>query len=132
MFDDMWRGFDSSVPARTPSRAAFGSVPAVAIDDSETAIEITVELPGLREKDVDLTLDGDTLTIKGEKREEKADKKTGYSERWYGSFERSVALPAGLVIDKADAKFKDGVLTISVPKSAQSQAKAKKIAIARS
>lgn len=131
MFGDMWRGVGSPTAMRTPSQSVFGAGPAVAVDETDKSVTVTVELPGLTEKDVELSLDADILTIKGEKREEKSDKASGYSERWFGTFERSVALTSGLVADKADAKFKDGVLTISVPKSEQGEAKTKKIAIAR-
>lgn len=130
-FDDLWRGFGTPVLSRTTGAPAFAGVPAVAVDESDKSIAVTVELPGLSEKDVELSIDGDTLTVKGEKRNETSDQKTGYSERWYGSFERTVALPPGLMTDKAEAKFANGVLTITVPKSEQTQAKAKKIAIAK-
>ena len=131
MFDDMWRGFGPPSAGRSAAPTAFAASPAVAVDETEKAIAVSVELPGLTEKDIEMSLDGDTLTVRGEKREEKSDKKTGYSERWFGSFERTVALPPGLVAEKADAKFKEGVLTVTVPKSEQLQTKAKKISITK-
>lgn len=131
MFDDMWRGFGSPLSVRGAGPASFEGIPAVAVDENDKSVTVTVELPGLSDKDVELSLVGDRLTVRGEKRNETSDKKSGYSERWYGAFERSVALPPDLIADKAEAKFKDGVLTVAIPKSEQLQAKAKKIAIAR-
>jgi HSP20 family protein len=131
MFDDMWRGFGTPTATRASSTGVFSTMPAIGVAETDKSVDVTIELPGLSEKDVELTLENDVLTVRGEKRDEKNDQKAGYTERWYGAFERSVALPPGLLADKADAKFKDGVLTVSVPRTEQLQAKAKKIAIAR-
>ncbi|HTW87015.1 MAG TPA: Hsp20/alpha crystallin family protein [Candidatus Binataceae bacterium] len=84
---------------------------------------ITAELPGLEEKNVDVNVSGDMLTIKGEKRYEKdeSDKNRYMSERAYGSFQRSFALPDGVDRDKIAANLSKGVLTITLPKTAQAQ-----------
>ena len=81
--------------------------------------EITAELPGLDEKDIQVRLSNGNLTISGEKREAKEDKDANYhlSERRYGSFQRNFRLPDGVNPDKIEASFKNGVLTVSVPKS---------------
>jgi HSP20 family protein len=133
MFDDMWRGFGTpaalSANWRGPLAPSFAAWPAVDVKDSDKDVEVSFELPGLSEKDVELILENDTLTVKGEKQEEKSDKTTGYSERSYGAFERSVALPPGLLTDKAEAAFKNGVLTVSIPKSKETQTQAKRIPI---
>lgn len=131
MFDDMWRRFDAPLNVRAGAPAAWATWPAVEVHELDKAVEVSFELPGMAEKDVELSIESDVLTVKGEKREEKADKKTGYSERTYGSFERSVALPPGLIADKADASFKDGVLTVKIPKSEDAQPKSKRIHIAK-
>lgn len=105
--------------------------PAIDIVEKEKAFEITAELPGLDTKNIDLQISDDILTIKGEKQEEKEEKaKDRYiSERRYGSFRRSLQIPGGVDVDKIDASFKNGVLTVSLPKSPESQKKQKSIPI---
>ena len=91
-----------------------------AVDVSETGDKITVkaEIPGMEAKDIDIAMVGDTLTIKGEKKAEKEEKDENYHmvERSYGSFSRSMKLPATVDPDKVDASYKNGVLTIVLPK----------------
>ncbi|OGP72092.1 MAG: molecular chaperone [Deltaproteobacteria bacterium RBG_13_58_19] len=93
---------------------------APAIDVSEAADQITVkaEVPGMEAKDIDISLVGDVLTIKGEKKSEREEKKENYHlvERTYGSFSRSLKLPTAVKADKIDASYKQGVLTIVCPK----------------
>ena len=110
---------------------SWGKVPAVDIADTEKAYEVTAELPGIDEKNVEVKFANGVLTIKGEKREEKEEKKKDYhlSERRYGAFQRSFTVPDGIDADKIDATFKDGVLTVSLPKTAEAQKKEKQIAI---
>jgi HSP20 family protein len=113
--------------------ALSATAPAVDVVEKETAYEITAELPGMDEKNIDVTVADDMLTIQGEKREEKEEKKKDYylSERRFGSFERSFRLPEGVESDKVEASFKKGVLTVILPKTpeAQKKSKEKKIAI---
>ena len=78
---------------------------------------VTAELPGLSEKDVELTVHDGVLTLRGEKKGEHCDKDRGWSERYYGRFERSIALPDGADEAKCEAEFRDGVLTIRMPRS---------------
>jgi|UniRef100_A0A7V6A2V9 HSP20 family protein len=91
-----------------------------AVDVSETADKITVraEIPGMEAKDIDISMVGDTLTIKGEKKVEREEKEENYHlvERSYGSFSRSIKLPAAADADKVDATYKNGVLTVVLPK----------------
>ncbi len=105
------------------------------IDVSETDKEVTVEaeLPGVDEKDIDVTLTDNLLTIKGEKKQEKEEKKKDFhlTERSYGSFSRSMTLPFDADPGKIKAAFKDGVLTITLPKPPEVKAKVKKIAIGK-
>jgi HSP20 family protein len=109
----------------------FGKAPAVDIAEREKDYEITAELPGMDEKNVDVKFADGVLTIKGEKREEKEEKKKNYylSERRYGAFQRSFQVPDGVEADKIEASFKDGVLTVVLPKSAEAQKSEKKITI---
>ena len=111
--------------------ASWGKVPAVDIADTEKAYEITAELPGMDEKNIEVKFASGVLTIRGEKNEEKEEKKKDYhlSERRYGSFQRSFTVPDGIEVDRIDATFKDGVLTVSLPKTAEAQKKEKQIAI---
>jgi HSP20 family protein len=110
---------------------SFGKAPAVDIAERDKEYEITAELPGMEEKDIDVKFANGMLTINGEKREEKEEKKKDYylSERRYGTFQRSFSVPEGVDTDKIDASFKNGVLTVILPKSPEAQKSEKKIAI---
>ena len=95
------------------------------------AYEITAELPGLDEKNIEVKLANGVLSIKGEKREEKEEKQKDYyrRERSFGSFERSFQVPEGIDTDKIAASFKNGILSVTLPKSAEAQKQAKKIEV---
>lgn len=99
-----------------------------AIDVSETGDKITVkaEIPGMEAKDIDIAIVGDTLTIKGEKKTEREEKEENYHlvERSYGSFSRSMKLPAAVNADKVEATYKNGVLTVACPKKEEVKPKA--------
>jgi len=112
-------------------RGEIGKAPAIDIVDTDKAYEITAELPGMDESDIDVKFSDGTLMIKGEKRDEKEEKKKGYylSERRYGSFQRSFGVPDGVDVDKIEANFKNGVLTVTLPKTPQAQTSEKKISI---
>jgi HSP20 family protein len=107
------------------------TAPAVNVAETDDAYEITAELPGLDEKNIDVKLANGVLTIKGEKREEKEEKKKDYylHERHFGSFQRSFQVPDGVDAEKVQAAFKNGVLTVTLPKSPDAQKAEKKIAI---
>lgn len=110
LFDDM---------LRLPTFSGFSSAswPTVEVADGEREVRVFAEIPGLSEEDVELTVRDGVLAIRGEKKSETEDKDRGYSERWYGRFERRIALPSGVEEDKAAATFHNGLLTISLPKS---------------
>ena len=103
----------------------------LAVDMYETKDDVIVKatLPGVKPEDVEITITGDTLNIRGETRDETETKDKDYirRERRYGEFARSVTLPAGLQTDKADAKFDNGVLTLQIPKSDQVKPKSIKV-----
>ena len=101
------------------------------VSEDDKAYRVTVELPGMPEKDVEISLSDSTLTIKGEKKSEKEESKKDYhySERSYGAFRRSFGLPEGVDADKIEASMKSGVLTVVLPKSAESQKKSRKVEI---
>ncbi|TIO80260.1 MAG: Hsp20/alpha crystallin family protein [Mesorhizobium sp.] len=99
--------------------------------EKANAYEITAELPGIDEKNIEIKLANNVLTIKGEKNEEKEEKEKDYylSERRYGSFQRSFQLPEGVDADKIDASFAKGVLTVKLPKTAEARKAEKKITV---
>ena len=105
--------------------------PVVDITESDAAYEMTAELPGMTEKDIGVELSGDMLTLKGEKRTEKEqkDKSMYLSERSYGTFQRSFAVPDGVDRDNVTANFANGVLTITLPKTAKAMEQQKKIEV---
>jgi len=127
VFDDVFRGFDL---------APFGSFrasegldwPNIDVDETETDIRVTAELPGLEEKDISLEIANGMLLISGEKKSETEDRDRRFSERYYGRFERRIPLD-DVEQDKASASFKNGVLTVTVPKSREARANVRRIAI---
>ena len=126
LFDDLFRGF--GVP--TLAGVDRGLItPSVELAETDKEIRVTAELPGLDEKDLEVIVEDGVLTLRGEKKSEVEDKDRGYSERSYGRFERRIGLPKGIERDKAGATFKNGVLTITVPKSASAAESTRRIAI---
>jgi len=124
------RVFDQMFGAAAPmGLGAF--TPSVEVKETDGAVVVTAELPGMEEKDVELSLDADILTIAGEKRQEKAEEKEGYhlTERSYGSFRRSLRLPWAVDPAQAKASFDKGVLTVTLPRPPQEQARSKRIPI---
>ena len=105
------------------------AMPAVDVTDTEKAYEITADMPGMDEKNIEVKVSDGVITLKGEKQEEKEEKKKDYylRERNYGSFERSFQVPEGVDTDKIEASFKKGVLSVTLPKKPEAQKSAKKI-----
>ena len=138
LFDDFDGGFWRS-PFRMPSfdvapfrrGEALAAMPAVDVSETDKAYEITADLPGMDEKNVEVKLANGVLTIRGEKQDEKEEKRKDYymRERSFGSFERTFAVPDGVDSDKIEASFKKGVLSVMLPKSADAQKAEKKIAV---
>jgi len=122
-------GFDADPFSRRELR--WGNVPAMDVAEREHEYEVTAELPGMDEGNIEVKLSNGMLTIKGEKKEEKEEKKKDYylSERHYGAFARSFRVPEGVDTDKIEATFKNGVLTLRLPKTPEAQKKEKKIAV---
>jgi HSP20 family protein len=119
LFDDFTRGFPAF------GAAASGLTPSMDVVETDKEIEITAELPGLEEKDVQINVADNLLTIRGEKKAEKEEKDKDYQliERSYGSFERTLELPDGVNADAIKASIAKGVLTVTVPKPAPTQVK---------
>ncbi|MFP4168665.1 MAG: Hsp20/alpha crystallin family protein [Desulfonatronovibrionaceae bacterium] len=127
----IWDMFETMLDQPLLARERLDSdfVPAMEVRDKEGELEVRAELPGMDSRDVDVSVENNQLIIRGEKREEKRDEKDGrsYSECLYGSFYRTIPLSSVTEPDKIKAKFKNGVLTIKVPKSKKE--KGHKIAI---
>jgi HSP20 family protein len=113
-----FRRFSADIEPFWREYKALGASPAVDFTEKENAYEVTAELPGLDEKNIEVKVAGGGLTIKGEKEEDKEEKKKGYylHERHYGSFERYFRVPEGVDADKIEATFKNGVLKVTLPK----------------
>jgi HSP20 family protein len=137
VFDEFYRGhwrlpftrtaFDVA-PIR-PAEAIWGATPAVDIVERDQDYIITAEMPGVQATEVEVTLSNGRLTVKGEKREEKEEDRKGVhlSERRYGSFQRTFRVPEGVEAEKITASFKNGILTVTLPKTAEAQQAARKI-----
>jgi HSP20 family protein len=126
LFDDMFERFETGMPSLLGRMAGWPSIEAVETDKD---VRVSAELPGLDEKDVEVLVDDDVLTIRGEKKAETEDKERRFSERYYGRFERVIPLPFAVEEDKVEASFDNGVLTVTLPKSAKVQERAKRIPI---
>ncbi len=126
LMEDFWRGsFAPESSARTMG------YPALDIAENEDSVTVTAEVPGMKSEDIDVTLERGVLTIKGEKKFEDERKEENFHriERSYGAFQRVVQLPTDVDEDKVTANYKDGVLTLSMPKSPA--AKKRKIEIGK-
>ena len=132
MFDNLWRRFD--LPMLGGDDGMVTAIePEVDIRETDKEVEVTAELPGMDDADVDVSVAQGMLTIRGEKKVEREDRDDGYvlRERSYGRVERIVPLPDGLDLDAAEASFKNGVLTVRIPKTAEAQATHRRIAVQR-
>jgi HSP20 family protein len=127
LFDDALRGFGglSASSGQQPQQAGGLVEARLNVSETDKELRISAELPGVDEKDVDVTLDGDLLTIRGEKtfEQERGGDKESYHvvERSYGSFQRSLQLPYAVKSEDVRAEFHNGVLTLTLPKSEQQQ-----------
>jgi len=138
LFDEVWMGPWRSPLARRladiepfwPGETSW-SKPAVDVAESDSGYEVTAELPGMDERNIEVKVADGILTIKGEKRQAKEEKNKDYhvTERTYGSFQRSFSVPKDVDADKIESHFKNGILTVNMPKIAQAQKNEKKIEI---
>ncbi len=124
LFDDAFRGFGLS-----PFGQGGLSWPQVEVVDRDKEVRVTAELPGLEEKDVELRVEDNVLVLRGEKRTEFDDAERHYSELSYGRFERHIPLPAEVDEECASATFRNGVLTVTLPKTERARQHAKRIPI---
>jgi HSP20 family protein len=105
---------------RTAAASAFTVTPALDVSETAKEFKISAELPGMDSKDVQITVADGYVTLRGEKRQESKEEKEGYfrQERSYGTFQRVISLPETANMEKAEASFKNGLLTVSIPKNA--------------
>lgn len=131
LFDDFGAGFWRSPFRRSLIDLQQTATPPVDIVEKDNAYEVSADLPGFDEKNIEVKLVNGSLCIKGERKAEKEEKREGYylSEREFGSFERRFELPEGVDPDKIDASLKKGVLTVTLPKRPEVQKQARKIEI---
>jgi len=123
LFDDMFRGASGSF-------AGGVTWPSVEVEDTGKELRVIAEVPGMNADDVELLLRDNVLTLRGERKEERSDNAQRVSERYFGRFERQI--PLGAEVDEAGvrAEFKDGLLTVTLPKTEESVPEAKRIEIA--
>jgi HSP20 family protein len=127
LFDEAFHGLSPGLPA------AFAGTrwPQVDVVENEGEFRVVAELPGLEEKDVEVLLDGTLLTLRGEKKVERKDEEAGtlHAERLHGRFQRVLDLGSEVQRDKVTAAFRNGVLTVTLPKNPEAAAKAKRIPV---
>lgn len=131
LFDDAFRdfGFDTRWPTLGSAFSSDRGWPSVEIAETDKEWKVSAEIPGMDEKDIEILVDDGTLTLRGEKRSEIEDNNKQFSERYYGRFERRIPLAADVQAERAEARFKNGVLTVTMPKNANGNSRVKRIAI---
>jgi HSP20 family protein len=129
LFDDFFGEPSAVMPSSARSRSLFS--PATDIVESENGYKVRAELPGMDDDDIEVTVNDNYLTIKGEKKESKDDKGDHYvrRERYYGSYQRTIALPETADADKVHAEFRKGVLTVEIPKKAEAVKPSRKVEV---
>lgn len=139
IFDDFFRSCDMPLMGRSYTLSPFGgyqpsvAMPCIDVHETDKEFRISVELPGMTENDIEVSLSNDILTVSGEKKQEVAENVKGWyrMERSYGSFARSIPLPCEVEQHSCRALFKNGVLTVSLPKTLEAQATMKRIPVKR-
>jgi HSP20 family protein len=132
LFDDFFSPVEArSFAAPAAATRAAAVWPSIDVNETDQAYVVTAEAPGLEDKDVELNLRDNVLTISGEKRQEHKEEDRGrtYAERFYGRFQRTIPFDAEVDADKVQATFKNGVLTVNLPKNPQARDKTRKIEI---
>lgn len=134
MHEEMDRIFDDFLPQLSENRdggVRLGALASVDLSETDDALELTADLPGMEEEDIDVMLRDGALVIRGERKDEREEKRKNYyrSERAYGAFSRTIDLPCEVDGDAVEAKFKKGVLTVRLPKSQNAKERERKISI---
>jgi HSP20 family protein len=123
LFDDVFRAFDS------PRAGSYGAWPSMDVEETDKEYRVTAEIPGLEERDIEVLFQEGVLTLRGEKKLEKEGQDRSIRERFYGRFERRVALEREVNDEAIKAVFRNGLLTVTLPKSAKARESAKRIEI---
>jgi len=126
LFDDVWRRFDLPADA-----VAADGWPRVELSEGDKEYLLTAELPGMSEKDVEILFVDQSVVLRGERKAEREDAGRRVSERYYGRFERRIPLDAEIEPDKARAEFRNGLLSVTLPKTPQAQSETVRIPIAK-
>ncbi|KLK93990.1 molecular chaperone Hsp20 [Microvirga vignae] len=137
LFDDVFRNFEVAPfgslggmgSGMGSGTGRIGGWPHVEVIETDKDVRVSAELPGMEDKDVEVLMGDGVLTIRGEKKSEIEDKDRAFSERYYGRFERRIPLAWDVEEDKIDASFRNGVLTVTMPKSAEAKPNVKRIAV---
>ena len=131
LFDDFFTPSTETRSFAAPGATANAIQPSIDVDETEQAYTVTAELPGIAEQDVELNLADNALTISGEKRSERNEEQGGrrYSERSFGRFSRTIPFPTEVDADRVDAAYRNGVLTVTLPKNEKARDKTRKIEI---
>lgn len=129
VFEDFWRKVENGWNGNDNLVGMFG--PSTDMTETDKSVDVSIELPGMTQDDIDISMSANAMTIRGEKKIEHEEERKGIymSERQYGSFYRTVPLPAGVDPDAAEATFKNGVLTVSLPKTKEALAQIKRIPV---
>lgn len=127
LFDDVFRGFDAPLFSSDlwDGRAGW---PAIEVSETDKEVRVTADLPGLDQKDIDVEYANGALVLRGEKKSESVDQNRRFSERYYGRFERRIPID-DIEQDSIQASFKNGVLTVTLPRSPAAQQKVKRITV---
>ena len=125
------RPLSRRVHSLIPAVESWALAPAIEVVDCDDTYRITAELPGMTAENIDIKLSDGSLTIRGEKSEEKKEEKENYllSERRYGTFSRTLPLPSGVNSEHIDAHLSNGVLTVTLPKTAEAKQKERRIQV---
>ena len=134
LFEDFFaplEGRSFGAPLASAPQAMAGAWPSLDVHETGEAYAVTAELPGMEEKDIELNLQDNVLTISGEKRQERKEGDGGrsYTERSYGRFQRAIPFPSEIDPDKVEASFRNGVLKVTLPKNAQARDRSRRIEV---
>jgi HSP20 family protein len=129
LFDDAFRDFGAPLSAMGGGLWFPNAWPQIEVSETDKTVRVTAEIPGMEEKDIEVVLEGDALVLRGERRSESEDRDRAFSERFYGRFERHIPLGSEIEDSKVEATFKNGLLTVILPKSAAAQSKVRRIVV---
>jgi HSP20 family protein len=129
--DRLWDSFFEDRPTVRGREWMGDWLPSLDLSETKNEFVVKAEVPGMTAKDIDISLNGGVLSIRGEKKQEREEKEENYHfvERTYGSFNRSIRLPGGVHSDKIKASYKDGVLKVTLPKSEEGKRREVKIKV---